>query len=459
MKTPMLSTLLMGVAVLLFSASGAMAQERPLVIQGGTLIDGTGRPPIKDSVIVVEGSRIKQAGRRDAVVVPPGAQIMDATGKTILPGLIDMHFHLRGWKIPMYLRYGVTTAGDIHNDTLWSLGQRALLKSGMMQGPHLFISGARVEGPNGPKITDIDGNPVDDPSYVTTPEEARAYIRYLHTIGVDHIKVDSTITDDQLNAVIDEARKYHMPVLGHLNNIDIAMGFGMNEVEHLQSIYRAQLIRDGKPMPAKGQPLESVVDPAHFGPLIRKMVDQGVIVDIALYNVILPSIWNEVQPEIMALANDPQLAFAPPEEKALWVKPPKENKLSYETTTSFVRQYAAAGGKLITGSSDGQQNTNIMAGLSIHLIMQGAVKMGLTPMQAIMGATLYPAQVLGIEKDYGSVEVGKSADFVVLDGDPLADIRNTKKIRTVIQDGKVMDTKYDPKWKNPLGRNKGIMFP
>lgn len=453
------STFLSACMVMLLSAFGASAQERTMVIQGGTLIDGTGRAPIKDAVIVVEGSRIRQVGPRGALALPAGAQVIDATGKTVLPGLIDMHFHLRGWKIPMYLRYGVTTAGDIHNDTLWSLGQRALLKSGFMQGPHLFISGARVEGPNGPPIADIDGNPVDDPSYVRTPEEARAYIRYLHTIGVDHIKVDSTITDEQLNAVIDEARKYKLPVLGHLNNIDTAMSFGMNEVEHLAPVYRAQIIREGKKMPEKGQPLEAAVDPAKFGPLIRRMVDQGVIVDIALYNVILPSIWAEVEPEIKALAADPQLAFAPPEEKALWIKPPKENKLSYETTAAFVRQYAAAGGKLITGSSDGQQNTNIMAGLSIHLIMQGAVKMGLTPMQALMGSTLYAAQVLGIDNTYGSVEVGKNADFVIVNGDPLADIRNTKKIAMVIQDGKVMDTKYDPKWKNPLGRNKGIMFP
>jgi hypothetical protein len=126
---------------------GAPAEAQTLVLQGGMLIDGTGRAPIADSIVVVDGDRIRAVGRRGQVAVPPGAQVIDTTGRTLLPGLVDMHLHLRGWQIPLFLAYGVTTAGDLYNDTQWILGQRALLKSGLMQGPRLFVAGRRVSGP------------------------------------------------------------------------------------------------------------------------------------------------------------------------------------------------------------------------------------------------------------------------------------------------------------------------
>src|SRR4029077_1100939 len=131
----------------------------------------TGRPPLPDAVVVVEGTRIKAVGRRGQVTIPPNANVIRVNGRTILPGLIDGHLHLRDYQIPMFLPYGVTTIADIHNDTAWSIAERDALKSGRLKGPRMFVSGARVTGPGGP--------PTTDGSYVKDVAEARAYVRSL----------------------------------------------------------------------------------------------------------------------------------------------------------------------------------------------------------------------------------------------------------------------------------------
>ena len=123
-------------------ASGPAAQNRVLVLEGATLVDGTGRPPVPDAVIVIEGGRIKAVGARGQVSTPAGAQVIRLGGRTILPGLIDGHVHLRDYQVPMF-SLGITTIADIHNDTAWSIAQREALKSGRIKGPRMFVSGAR----------------------------------------------------------------------------------------------------------------------------------------------------------------------------------------------------------------------------------------------------------------------------------------------------------------------------
>jgi cytosine/adenosine deaminase-related metal-dependent hydrolase len=441
---------MLSVLFVLSGAATVAAQEPVLVLQGGTLIDGRGGPPLEDAVVVVKGDRIAAVGRRGQIPVPAGATIIQTNGRTILPGLIDMHLHSRSWKIPLYLAHGVTTVGDIHSDTPWIIAQRAAQRSGVMQGPRFFVSGARVLGPL------MEGGPrTFGGGYVRDAAEARAYVRYLAAMGVDMVKVDSTITDEQLEAVIDEARKFKLPVLGHLRDIDVAMRFGMKEMEHLPPFLRAELVREGKPLPKEGSEegaaLLNGVDPAKFTPLIRQMVEQKVIVDIALYNWVPPAIWRAARPELERLAKDPGLAFVPEAEKKAWVTDPGGPRPGSETVSSFMRQYIASGGKLLV-SSDGVENSPIVPGFAQHLIMQGMVTMGVPAMATIQGSTLWPAEALHIDKDYGSVEVGKVADFVIIDGDPLTNITATRNIRTVIQGGKVMDTTYDPKWVNPIPR-------
>ncbi|MEX0617934.1 MAG: amidohydrolase family protein [Pseudohongiellaceae bacterium] len=434
---------LMLTGLVIFSAM-VVAQEPVLVLQGGTLIDGTGRAPIEDAMVVVQGERIRAVGRRGDIRVPEGATVIQTDGQTILPGLVDMHLHLQPWKIPMYLPWGVTTAGDLHANTPWVIAQRSALKAGVMQGPHLFVSGARVIG----SATGNSPRPFGS-GFIKDVEEARLYVRYLHEMGVDHVKVDSTITDEQLEAIIDEAWNYGLPVLGHLNDIDFAMSIGMKEMEHLPPFLNSQLVREGKPLAENSAQLYRDVDPTQFSPLINKMAEQGVIVDIALYGWIPPAVWQAALPEIERLQSDPGLAFIPDEEKTPWTDPPGDPRAGSETVAQFMTQYLEAGGKLTT-SSDGVSRSRIIPGFAQHLIMEGITVMGVSPMAAIQASTLWPAEALGIEENHGSVEVGKVADFLIIEGDPLTDIAATRNIRLVIQDGEVVDTGYDPDWVNPI---------
>jgi len=434
-------------AVTLVTAGGA-AQPRTLVLEGATLIDGNGKAPVADAVVIVEGSRIKAAGTRGQLTYPPNAQVIRLTGRTLLPGLIDGHVHLREYQLPMFLPYGVTTIADIHNDTAWSIAQREALKSGRIKGPRMFVSGARVTGPLGP--------PTTDGSYVKDAAEAGAYVRKLKAAGVDHIKVDLTITDDQLKAVIEEAAAQNLRVLGHTQNIKKAVDMGMKHMEHMDTMARALLEQEGKdPRPAGTTP-EAAVNPQLFPPLVDYMVKQGVYVNPTLVLSWAGGTerWRDQLALASALVKDPKLAFIPADVKATWVREPGRPRAGYANIAKFLKMYSDAGGKILAATDTGCC-TQIIPGLSLHYEMQMLTDMGIAPMKALQGATLWAAEVLGQQKDLGSVEAGKLADFTVIDGNPLADIGVTKNVRMVIKDGVVVDTSYDPAWVNPIPRRVG----
>jgi len=433
------------IVALILTAAAIPAQNRILVLDGGTLIDGTGRPPISDAVVVVQGNRITAVGRRGQVTVPANANVIRVTGRTILPGLIDGHLHLRDWQLPMFLPYGVTTLADIHNDTEWSIAQREALKSGRIKGPRLFVSGARVTGPNGPMTT--------DGSYVKDVADARAYVRKLKAAGVDHIKVDLTITDEQLKAVIEEAKLVGLPVLGHTQNIKKAVDMGMKHMEHMDTMARALLEQEGKNPRPEGTTSEAAVNPRLFPALIDYFVKQGVYINPTLVLSWSGGTerWREQQALAQQLVKDPNLAFVPADAKAAWVRDPGRARAGYTNVARFLKQYSDAGGKVLAATDTGCC-TQIIPGLSLHYEMQMLVDIGIPPMKALQGATLWAAEVLGQQKDLGSVEPGKLADFTIIEGNPLTDFGTTKNVRMVIKDGQVMDTSYDPKWVNPIPR-------
>ena len=123
--------LFLSVLIFVVLQTTTLAQKTAILCK--TLIDGTGRPPIADAVVVVEGTRITAVGSRGRVAYPSNATVIQADGRTILPGLIDGHVHLQDWEVPMFLPFGITTIADIHNDTAWSIAQRAPSSSALVQ--------------------------------------------------------------------------------------------------------------------------------------------------------------------------------------------------------------------------------------------------------------------------------------------------------------------------------------
>lgn len=161
--------------------------------------------------------------------------------------------------------------------------------------------------------------------------------------------------------------------------------------------------------------------------------------------------WREWTAAAAEVAKDPHLAFVPAEAKAAWVQEPGRARAGYANVGEFLRRYSEAGGKILAATDTGCC-AQIVPGLSLHYEMRMLTDMGIAPMKALQGATLWAAEVIGQQRDLGSIEPGKFADFTVIEGDPLADIGATRNVRMVIKGGDVMDTAYDPKWVNPVPR-------
>ena len=436
------------------------AQNQAVVLDGGTLIDGTGKNPINNAVVVVEGGRIKAVGAKGQVSVPAGATVIKTDGRTILPGLIDGHIHLGNnpgnpLMPQMFLHAGVTTVGDTNNQTEWIILQREAFNSGKYKGPRMFVSGIALDGPT--SVTNLQAQTVVQA--LRTPEEARAYVRTLKAKGVDMVKTNYTLTFDQVAAIMDEAKKQGIPVVGHTRNMRKAAELGHKYMEHMNTVDWALLEDDMgyERWQREGFTPERRINPAQFGSLIEYMVKQGVYI-----NPTLVANFKSASPRAQEMINsakemlkDPVLAAAVPgETQRLWTQPGGRapDAEGYKKTQEFIRQYVNAGGKVIAASDDtGAQ----LPGMSLHYEMQMLTDAGVSPMKAIQAATLWGAEAIGQGKNYGSIEVGKVADFTIIEGDPLKDIAATRNVKMVIRDGKVIDTAYDMKSVTPLQRPFG----
>ena len=450
--------------VLVLSATAKLhAQDQPLVVDGATLIDGTGRPPVADAVVVMEAGRIKAAGPRGSVTVPPGAKVVNGRGKTLLPGLIDAHIHFLDFMPQIFLRFGVTTVVDTANPTEWILAQRDALKDGKIKGPRMFATGLVIDGPlppgGEPDAAELSGYKIR----VKTSEEARVATRKVIRQGVDAVKVHEALSTELLQAVVEEAHRAGLEVVGHASDVRAATGAGMKFIEHTFPITDATVPAGTRRAPVP----EADMDVNAFGPLIDVLINNGVYFNPTLTRTSITMMaknpqWTE---EAYQYLSDPKWKFIPEGRLNFWLREAKKPERAVGTDLAarrkegirrlqeFVRRYAEAGGKLITGPDTGSSSgpSNI-PGLSMHIEMEALVDAGVTPMQAIMSSTKWPAELVRHDKELGTVEPGKLADMILIDGDPLADIRNTRRVSTVIMDGKIVDTTIDPAFRNPLPR-------
>ena len=450
------------VAIAMFLGALQVAAQTPtLVLEGGTVIDGTGKAPINDAVVVIDGTRIKSVGTKGQVSYPANARVIKTDGKTILPGLVDGHVHLDiyypSYMPQMLLHYGVTTMADLNNDTDWILLQKQALNSGELRGPRMFVSGEAADGPT--SVTNTDGRVVVHS--LKTPEEARAYVRSLVAKGVDMIKTNYTLTYDQVAAIVDEARKAGVPVVGHTRNMRKAAELGLKYMEHMNTVAWALLDDDMgyERWQREGFTPERRMDPSKFPAMVDFMVKQGVFI-----NPTLVANWKTAGPRAQEMSDaakqilkDPTLAaIVPAGAQQAWMQlastrtPDVEG---YKKVQEFVRQYANAGGKIVAGTDEGGVS---IPGLSIHYEMQLMTDAGIPPMKAIQAATLWSAESFGQAKDIGSIEPGKFADFTIIEGNPLSDITATRNVKMVIKDGRVMETGYDPKALTTLSRPFGL---
>ncbi len=431
------------------------AQTRPVAILGGTLIDGTGSAPVTDAAIVIQGGRFQQVGKRSEVSVPQGAEVINAEGKTILPGLIDGHCHYLDWAGELLLAFGVTTCPVVSGEEVeYMVAQREATEKGEIRGPRLWFAGPTIDGP--PPSYTSEARQRRSDVVVKTPEEARKAVRDQVAQGVDGLKFYEYLTPELTQAAADEAHRLGRPVIGHALDIFVAAEAGFQSVEHFWAVVytsaedanrRTELdIARSTGQTPTGE-FHVHLEPDSFDRIIRAMVDNNVHWNPAWASRLrhLARRAAVLKQQELALLQDSRFSipFLTAEgieeaysslEKAT---PRKRAELlaGYAKLEDFVRRFVAAGGKIHAGSDP---HRTFPPAFPLHVELQLLVDAGLTPVQAIQAASLNVAQAWLKDADYGSVEKGKVADLFIISGNLMEDMAATQNVEMVFLDGKLV---------------------
>jgi len=441
-----------------------------IVIEGGTLIDGTGAPPTPDNTVIIEGDRIKSISQKGSVTYPKNARVINAQGKFILPGLIDLHTHTRNWTGPLFLMHGITSVIDTANMPEWIFAQAAGIAKGRIIGPRLFPVGEAL-GPSG------EGPGIPDPRFaMENAEQVRKVAQEMVTMGAVAFKVNHLITVDMLQAVVEVAQQAGIPVTGHLGQIDARQAAlnGINGLQHATGVAFATIKDPGKlkqlkeryPVPGYS-PVEYYMEPENYDALIALFIDRDVTLiptlnhyigkkaserrdiyyqeDKIFLQKLNPKYFPMGAVEITYTPEPYSFQRLPADDVTNYMK---KLQVGWNKLCDFVGRFKRAGGEVLAGSDDGAIG---IPGKGLHREMELLVSCGLTPMEAIMAATKNAAEFMHQEGRLGTIETGKLADMVLLEKNPLEDIRNIQTISLVIKDGKVIDpTSIDLNYKNPL---------
>jgi hypothetical protein len=442
--------------------------EKSLVVQGGRLIDGTGRPPIENSVIVIQAGRFQAVGSRGEVAIPTDAQVIDVRGKTVLPGFIDGHGHLEDFHGELYLHLGITTCAniEIYQDGPWTLAQKQGTELGKIRGPRIWMSGRAIGGVSTGHDA-FGSRTARDNIIVTTAEEVRKAVQRKKEFGCDILKVNEFLSLDLLKVAVDEAHGLDMSVAAHSWDVVGSVKAGVDAIEHIWSVGYSSIPYAPARRKLAEDRLGGVIDQElagayyqteNFDAVIGAMVERQVAWTPTIAKWLRPLSpsamrFRERENQILNDSN----ADLPPAvrtvtdnayDKLLKRYKPAERdqaKIGYEKANEFIRRFIQAGGILKEGSDPPRG----MAALLMHQALAMDIEAGVPPIKAIQAATLNVARTFRKEKDYGSVEPGKVADLSVVEGDPLQDIWMTQNVKMVVIDGKVIDIGFT-KYKNPI---------
>jgi imidazolonepropionase-like amidohydrolase len=400
-------------------APGEPLGDRPLALIGGRVITGVGDEPLEDAVVLIRGGRIEAVGSRHEVVVPADARVIELDGQTVAPGLWDMHAHLAQveWG-PVYLAAGITTVRDVGNDVDFVRAMRDASASGQGPAPRILVAGV------------IFGDEV------STVDEAKALVRSYHEAGFEQIKIYSFVKPDLVPVITEQAHTLGMSVTGHIpQGMDLfsATEAGMDQINHI-SFVEAVMVRNS----------EGDEDPVPVGPespeggrVIEWLAERRIVVDptIALYELHGRSIDDPLtsfEPGAARVA--PELA-GPLEGIGIAPEESGAAREALERRFGVIKALHEAGVTIVAGTDMAIPGHSLYRELELYV--DGA---GFTPLEALRAATSDAAAAMGLEDETGTIEVGKRADLIVLDRDPLADISNIRSVTTVIAAGRIYDS-------------------
>lgn len=429
-------------AGLAFALSGTAQAQRPLAFEHVTVIDGTDPSPRPDQTVVILGSRIVSVGPSGTARIPRGARVVDGRGKFLIPGLWDMHVHtaIAGGRelLRLYAANGVTGVRDMAGDWRTLAAWRADIARGRLVGPRLVVSGPYLEGGD-----------VPIPHILTrTPEEGRAGVDSLVALGVDFVKVHGQLTRETYFAIARRARERGIPFAGHVSRLvgaSHASDSGQRSIEHLLAVplactaaesvaLRPRFTVQGALGRCTTQPLDT---------LYARFVRNGTWMTPTLVAAVEIAAWPG-----RAVPGD-TLAHYLPETVRRYVAgifpmpdslPAGADSVGRAVHALRAAQVAAmhrAGVRILAGTDAPLRNSP--PGFGLHEELMLLVRGGLAPFEALRAATLEPARFLGMTDSAGTVAPGRLADLVLLEANPLDDIRNIRRIVAVVMNGRHYD--------------------
>ena len=432
-------------AVLLLVAGPLAADTRALV--GGTLIDGFGGPPVRNSVILIEGERIAAVGRVDTLPVPEGAEVISTEGMSVIPGLWDMHVHLminghtdyEHWDktypdqfetviMPASARQlllaGVTSARDLGAPLEASIAVRDAINRGEIPGPTLYVSGPFVQKAPYPGTEafrwGVDG-----------PRDARAKIRRLAEAGVDVIKLidQDQMTMAELEAIVDEAHERGLPVVAHSHRpeeIRRGLAAGVDNFEHTGLSTAPEYPPDVMTM-IEERTAQMNLGPLYWTPTIEGLYNYEYLRDNP--EELDNTSWHLGLPQ--PIIDDIRQSFAHPDRLSYFQITPARKP----TLARKFQQLRDAGVVLLIGTDSGIP-MKFHSQSTWHELDVWVNELGFPAMEAIRSASYWPSVMMGVDDEVGTVTEGKYADIIAVRGDVLRHVALLQDVDLVIKRGK-----------------------
>jgi imidazolonepropionase-like amidohydrolase len=396
-------------------------KDNPVIaLINGNVIDVISGNTIQNNVVLIENGVITKIGAKEKVEIPKQAKVIDLKGKSILPGLWDMHAHFQQveWG-PAYLAAGITTVRDCGNEFDFINSVQNAIDNNRGIGPKILKAG----------IIDGDSDMALGIIRVNKAEDAKVIVKKYKDAGFHQIKIYSSVKPDMIKAITTEAHKLGLSVTGHVPqgvSLMEAINLGQDQINHCTFVRRAMLRPDQKELNLEDSTAQKI---------LQALKTNNIVVDptLAIYEWILRPLEQPVdafEPGVNYVSEDLKEIFrntGMPAEEA------KARKLVLDDIKKIVLAMHKMGITIVAGTD------MMVPGFSLYRELELYHDAGLTPLEALQTATITPARVMKMEKESGSVAAGKKADLIIVDGNPLDHLSDIRKVTLVIKNGKIFN--------------------
>ena len=436
-----------------FSCKKEEKRSFDLLLTNANIVDIENDSVLKNKLIAITKDTIRLIADMEDIENYEGTKSVDAENRFVMPGLWDNHVHFRGGDtlasenkdlLPLFLKYGVTTVRDAGGDISKEVFRwKKEIENEELTGPRIFASGPKLDGENPAWPGSIS---------ITSENDVQMALDSLEEMNVDYVKIyDGSITREVYYEIIREAEKRNLKVTGHMPmsaDVTKAVKLGLDGTEHLYYVMKAASIKKDSIEKVKSGysmiiPLAQTYNDSVAKAVFDELAETDFYVTPTLYiGKVLKDLADTDH------SDDALLEFIGPgiqktyQGRIMSAKRAKESGSSMRDFTEDVfqkmmRPMYNSGIKILAGSDCGPYNSFVYPGESLHLELEAMVNAGLTPTQALKTSVVNGPKFFGLEDSYGSISEGKAGDMIILDKNPLEDIKNTRSIKYVIKNNKV----------------------